>query len=501
MQEHDSFPVNTRALEVGAVPRAAYRVEEVREIDRILIEERGIPGLTLMKRAAEASEHLLLDLWPDTRTVRVYCGSGNNAADGYIVAGLLAERRIEVEVVQVGDTTKLGADGQSALAFCQRTTARIIDQGAQTSVPDVMVDALLGTGFRGSLRDEYRVAIEEINHSGLPVLSIDIPSGVNLSLSKVETAVVATATVSYIALKQGLLTGEALNYVGQHFFAPLADSFDIAKKMPSVPLLSLPELRQALPARVKDAHKFRFGHVLVIGGGQGMGGASLMTALAAMRAGAGLVSLGTHPEHSAQLVGLHPEIMIRGVSDSSALAPLLESASAIAIGPGLSTTEWGQEMLAAALATDLPMVVDADGLNLLAGKGVQRDNWILTPHPGEAKRLLADEITDRFEAANNLQAKYGGVAVLKGAGTLIASSDQTSLCPYGNPGMSTAGMGDVLCGVIAGVLGQCQDLELAAKLGVVLHSAAADALVEKFGERGLLATDLIPEVRRLVNGR
>ncbi len=146
------------------------------------------------------------------------------------------------------------------------------------------------------------------------------------------------------------------------------------------------------------------------------------------------------------------------------------------------------------------MVVDADGLNILAGESMHRDNWILTPHPGEAGRLLGERISNRFKAADELQNRYGGITVLKGAGTLVSSEAGTNLCLYGNPGMSTAGMGDVLCGVIAGVLGQCNDLSLAANLGVVLHSAAADCLTEQFGERGLMATDLIPEIRRLING-
>lgn len=501
MQNDDLIFVDTVALERGELPSFAYEAHQVREIDRVLIEDQGIPGLTLMKRAASAAVSLIGTRWPEAKSIRVYCGSGNNAADGYIVAGLLAQQQLNVEVLQIGDVTKLSVDGQSALNFCDQSSAVMTTQIDRSFVPDVVVDALLGTGFRGELRGEYALAIDSINDSQFPVLALDVPSGIALdafSSGQAARAVRAEATVTFIGLKQGLLTGAAIDNIGDLYFAPLVDS---SKAMGGLltELLELSTLRACLPERPKDAHKFRFGHVLVVGGAEGMGGAPLMTALAAMRAGAGLVTLATHPSHANQLVGLHPEIMIRGVENSKQLATLIEGASLIAIGPGLSTESWGKEMFDEVVSSNLPLVVDADGLNILAHRNIKRDNWILTPHPGEAKRLLGRAYDDRFAAVEQLQADYGGVAILKGAGTLIANAQGISLCLYGNPGMSTAGMGDVLCGVIAGVLAQSQDLDLSAKLGVVLHSAAADSLVGQFGVRGLFATDLIPEVRSLIN--
>lgn len=500
MSYQEFIPVSTASLEGEVISPAAFTAEQVREIDRILINERGIPGLVLMKRAASASVGLLLKQWPAVVRVRVYCGSGNNAADGYIVAGMLADLAIDVEVVVIGDSDKLTADGAQAYQFCQQTRASMVPTADASFVPDVIVDALLGTGFKGELRGAYGAAIESINTAEAAVLALDVPSGLSLDDNQAAQQVVrADLTVTFIALKQGLLTGLACDHVGELYLAPLVDSSDVAGAMSATRLLSLPRLREMLPPREKNAHKFRFGHVLVIGGDRGMGGAPLMTALAAIRSGAGLVSVATHPDHAPYLVAAHPELMIRGVADVASLEPMLGSADVIAMGPGLGTSTWSREMFSAAVASRAAIVLDADGLNILAEQRIPRGNWILTPHPGEARRLLGRGLANRFADAKELQIVYDGVVVLKGAGTLVATKDHTDVCLYGNPGMSTAGMGDVLCGVIAGILGQCRDLELAAKLGVALHSGAADRLVVENGMRGLMATDIIPEVRRLLN--
>ena len=500
VQKNETVLVNTDNLALGLLPRWSFTVPDVREIDRILIEEQGIPGIVLMRRAAAASVQILLEQWPEAQNIRVYCGSGNNAADGYIVAGMLAAQGLRVEVIKIGDTAKLTADGQRALEYCEQSPARMVVTPAADFEPDAIVDALLGTGFRGELRPAYQSAIESINAAGVPVLSLDVPSGVAMDPAEVDLAVSASVTVTFIALKRGLLTGAAVDYVGRLYLAPLADIEPIMDRFTGIELLELNELLRQLPARAKHSHKFSNGHVLVVGGGRGMGGAPLMTAIAAMRAGAGLVSLATHPEHAGHLVGLHPEIMIRGVASPEQLAPLLEKADLIAVGPGLGSEPWAKAIFQAVLNAQKPLVVDADGLNLLSEMDLKRADWVLTPHPGEAKRLLGGELpVDRFAAAEALQTRYDGTVVLKGAGTLVCASDGAKLCPYGNPGMSTAGMGDVLCGVIAGVLAQTRDTRLSAQLGVVLHSAAADQVVAEEGTRGLLATDLVPIVRRMIN--
>lgn len=264
-------------------------------------------------------------------------------------------------------------------------------------------------------------------------------------------------------------------------------------------------LSQQFQKRDKAAHKGDFGHVLVIGGDHGMGGAVRMCGEAALRVGAGLVSIATHEEHIALINAERPELMCHVVNGAADLLPLLTKATVIAVGPGLGKSDWSRELFQVVMNSSLPMVVDADGLNLLSESIQKNDNWILTPHVGEAARLLrckSDEVqANRSAAVRQLQAKYSGIAVLKGEGTLIQTTESAVpfLCAAGNPGMATAGMGDVLTGVIAGLLAQHFSLSSAAKTGVLLHAMAGDLAAEKAGERGLIATDLMPYLRQLVN--
>ena len=249
------------------------------------------------------------------------------------------------------------------------------------------------------------------------------------------------------------------------------------------------------------------GHVLVVGGDRGFGGAARLTAEAAARSGAGLVSLATRPEHVAPVLSARPEIMVRGVVDADDLSGLLKQASVIAVGPGLGRDRWGRALWSRVAEVAKPLIVDADGLNLLAESPRYRDDWVLTPHPGEAARLLARNTSqiqaDRFAAVRNLRLRFGGVALLKGAGTLVSveNTRPVGVCSSGNPGMASGGMGDVLTGVIAGLVAQGFTLGDATELGVCLHAAAADAAALDGGERGMLATDLMPQLRRFVNPR
>lgn len=264
-------------------------------------------------------------------------------------------------------------------------------------------------------------------------------------------------------------------------------------------------LSQQFHKRDKTAHKGDFGHVLVIGGDRGMGGAVRMCGEAALRVGAGLVSIATHEEHIALMNAERPELMCHAVNGAADLLPLFKKATVIAVGPGLGKSEWSRQLFQVAVNTALPLVIDADALNLLSESPLKKNNWILTPHVGEAARLLKCESEviqeKRSDAVRKLQSEYGGIAVLKGAGTLIQTPESAIpfLCPAGNPGMATAGMGDVLTGVIAGLLAQHFSLSSAAKTGVLLHAMAGDLAAEKAGERGLIATDLMPYLRQLVN--
>lgn len=301
----------------------------------------------------------------------------------------------------------------------------------------------------------------------------------------------------------GLFTGEGLEYAGEVVLADLGVPPEVKRAVEPSALL-LPPLVRGLPPRPRHAHKGMFGHVLVVGGDYGFSGAARMAAEAAARVGAGLVSVATRKEHASLLSVARPELMCHGVAGREEIQALLERATVVAVGPGLRRSGWAGMLLASALDSELPLVLDADGLNLLAARPTRSERWILTPHPGEAARLLGSSSAkiqqDRFAAAGELQARYGGVVVLKGSGTIIQGPQgQPRVCTAGNPGMASGGMGDILTGVIAGLLAQGLDPLEAATLGVCLHGTAGDRAARAGGERGLLASDLLEPLRQLVN--
>lgn len=495
------------------LPTSLYSAAQVRELDRVAIEEHGIAGLTLMRRAADACVAAMHRHWPAARRITVFCGSGNNAGDGYLIAGGLAEKGHAVTVAVVGDPEKLGADATEAYRYCKSSGASV--ETWQPGTPaggEVIVDALLGTGLTGAVRAHYMSAINEINAAQKSVLAVDIPSGLSAdSGERLGAAVRASVTVTFIALKQGMFTLDGPDCCGAIEFSGLDIPKAVYASVPSrVSLLELDELVAQLPIRPRNAHKTMFGHVLVVGGDEGMGGAVAMSAEAALRTGAGLVSVATHPSHAGVVLARRPELMVRGIADPADLAPLLARASVIVLGPGLGVGDWSVAMFNQVMRlADRPsqaMVIDADGLNLLSRNPdryapEQHANRVLTPHPGEAGKLLqgGQVQADRFGAVVRLQNQYGGTVLLKGAGTLICDGSRTYLCPYGNPGMSTAGMGDVLSGVIAALLAQGLDTSLASRLGATVHAAAGDACAARNGERGLVAVDLMDDIRRLLN--
>jgi hydroxyethylthiazole kinase-like uncharacterized protein yjeF len=495
-----------------ALPDELYTAASVREIDRRAIEEAGIPAITLMRRAAAACVEVLMARWPDATDILVVCGSGNNAGDGYIIAGMLAERHYQVSVRTLGDPAKASPAARTAFEYCLQAgvTPQPVDSG-QAMTADVTVDALLGIGVLGEVRPAYRQLIQRVNQSARPVLAVDIPSGLCADTGmKLGDAIRADVTVTFLGLKRGLFTEDGPDCAGDIVFDALGCRDDILRPVTgdtqggNTEKLRFSSLLKTLPRRPRNAHKNHFGHVLVIGGDQGMGGAVAMTAEAALRAGAGLVSVATHPAHAAALLGRCPELMVRGIQAGSELTDLVARASVIVLGPGLGQSDWSSQLFNHVIETSLPMVVDADGLNLLARRAERRDNWVLTPHPGEASRLLGPSTpgVDRFTDIARLQADYGGVVVLKGVGSLVNDSERSSLCPYGNPGMATAGMGDILSGVIGALLSQAKSLGLtnmqATQLAVAVHALAGDAAALD-GQRGMMATDTLPHIRRLLN--
>ena len=493
-----------------------YLAQQVRELDRITIEEKGISGIKLMLSAAQACVDVLLGQASSLGKVSVLCGSGNNAGDGFIIAGLLANRGIEVTVGLVGKVPSAETDAGKAYQYCREAGVEIL--AAELSLQDstFVVDALLGTGLIGAVKPEYRQVISAVNVHECTVLAVDLPSGLCADTGNIlGVCIEADMTVTFIGRKLGLLTNDGPEVVGELHFADLSvpsSVFDAIE--PSVRMLNYEDQITKLPVRHRNTHKVNHGHVLVVGGNRGMAGAVAMAAEAALYSGAGLVSVATHPTSANSLVARRPEVMTKSVTTPDELKVLINRATVVVVGPGLGNeslgnesadrgSPWGSELFDIVLESGLPMIVDADGLNRLSrmsSQSTRRDNWILTPHPGEARRLLGKEVQmDRLASVKQLQQKYGGVCLLKGAGTLIAGHHEVWLCPYGNPGMSAAGMGDVLSGIIGGLVAQGLDMNDAACLGAIVHSLAADNIAARQGELGLLATQLLPEIRKLLN--
>ena len=470
-----------------------------------------------MQRAGAAAFAALLDRWPGLSHITVFCGKGNNAGDGYLIAGLAAEVGITVQLVQLGDPATLADD--AALARDWADAKAVQPQACATELPQIrgqmIVDALLGTGLTGAPRGLYAAAIEQINDSGLPVLAVDVPSGVDADTGGVAgSAVNADVTVTFIVRKLGTYTGTGRAAAGEIRFADLGVGTDITDRDAGVLLLEFDTLPPYLhpPRRTAAAYKHALGHVLVVGGDESMGGAPLLAGEAALRVGAGMVTVATRACHRPAMLARRPELMVVDADDGEALHAAFERASTLIVGPGLGRASWGRRLLEQSIEQAKPMLLDADGLNGLAASGLAvKAPTVVTPHASEAATLLGQSVAevqlDRPAAALALAERVAaagcGVSVLKGAGSVIAEQNSSAggllgVCGHGNPGMASAGMGDVLSGVIGGLMAQGMSAAAAAQLGVTVHSRAADVAVERTGERGLLATDLLPEMMRLL---
>ncbi len=488
---------------------ALHSIQALRTLEANATRRLGDEGV-LMRRAGQAAWQLLLARWPRAMRILVACGPGNNGGDGYELARLAHGAGRRVMVVRLPAHAPAGGPGAAA-------AARYMQDGGEVSMfdgtlpgTDVVVDALFGIGLSRAVDGDAADLVEAINAAGLPVLALDCPSGVDAGTGAVPgPAIVATHTIEFLARKAGLGTGAALDHVGSVHLADLGlEGADFADAVPVAEQWVAADLSR-LPTRRRDSHKGHNGRVLCVGGDLGHGGAILLAAEAALRGGAGLVDVATRADHLGPLLARTPEAMGHsmdaGIPDK--LAALLAGSDVVAVGPGLGQSDWGREAFAAVIAAGRPCVVDADGLNLLAAEAGSADlpaDCILTPHPGEAARLLATTTAavqaDRLAAAQRLAGRYRSVVVLKGAGTIVAAPGHTPrLVGAGNPGMAVGGMGDVLCGLVAALRAQGLPSFEAASLGALLHSAAADEAVRSGGERGLLPSDLMPWLRRLGN--
>lgn len=488
-----------------SIPHSIWPADDIRRLEREAADALGLTLFELMLRAGEAAFDVARESWPFARHWLVLCGHGNNGGDGYVVARLAKAAGIHVTLLAQESDKPLPEEAEQA-RDAWLNAGGIIHSPAiiWPEKVDLIVDALLGTGLTQAPREPLAELIAHANAHSAPVLALDIPSGLLAQTGATPGAVIsADRTVTFVALKPGLLTGKARDVTGRIHFNALGLDDWLATQEAPVQRFDNAQLAGWLAPRRPTSHKGDHGRLVVIGGDRGTAGAIRLAGEAALRAGAGLVRVLTRSENIAPLLTARPELMVHELTPQS-LDESLEWADVVVIGPGLGQAEWGKKALQKVENFRKPMLWDADALNLLAINPDKRHNRVITPHPGEAARLLGCSVaeieSDRLHSAQRLVKRYGGVAVLKGAGTVVAAEpDALGIVDAGNAGMASGGMGDVLSGIIGALLGQKLNPYDAACAGCVAHGAAADALVVHTGMRGMLATDLFSTLQRIVN--
>ena len=498
-----------------------YTASETRKIDNLAIKEKGISGYSLMQMAAEFTLDVILREFSPVEELIIFCSKGKNSGDGFLLGSFAKEFGLEVTIVMSNTSNVIKGVSRKAFEEMKDAKVKIIStksvEKLKVSNKAVIVDALIGTGLKGNLRKNIKESILALNKLGvkLPVLSLDIPSGVNPDTGDADDiAVYADITATFVAQKRGCFTSVGKKFSGEIIYSDLEIPKNLFSKITSTSyVVDYEDSISKVVYREQDAHKGHFGNVVIVGGDRGLGGAGLLSSRAAVYSGAGLTSLVTRPEHvSASLVSC-PEVMVKGVDSGQDIEEHLVKPDVIAIGPGLGQSAWSEQMIQRvfweAEKRDVSVIMDADALNLLTKLKLSSNlpkRLILTPHPGEAARLLNTSVavieSNRFSAAAKIQKKFNATVVLKGSGTVIChksgGTQKWGICDSGNPGMATGGMGDVLTGIIAGLLAQGLTLKEAAEAGVDLHAKAADQASLEFGEAGLTSSDVINELKYLL---
>jgi len=492
--------------------------------DRAAIEEHGIPALVLMENAGvqvvECMEEFFAESPPEL--VAVMCGKGNNGGDGFVIARHLhaAGRVVRVYLFARGDALEGPvAENHRIATSAGIEVIELPDEEAWNAVAeeivgfDCIVDALFGTGITGALRGHYGDVVEAINDAGAAVVAVDLPSGLSADSGEIAgPAVVADLTVTFAAPKLCHVLPPACELVGELSVVDIGiPEQEISAVGDALELITPQECGAALPPRDPDTHKGTYGRVLVIGGAPGMSGAAALAARAALRGGAGLVTVAAPDSVSSIVASLVAEALVRphasnaegGLSSGAraGLQALAEAADVLAVGPGIGTSEEAREVVREMVVeAAVPVVLDADGLNAFAGDAealrAVAPPLVLTPHPGEAGRLLgistAAVQADRLAAVRGLAERAGAIVVLKGYRSLVCDSlGRIAVNPTGNPGMASGGSGDVLTGLIAALIGQGLDPWVATRLGVFLHGEAGDIAARQVGEISLIASDII----------
>ncbi len=501
---------------------------ESRELDRISQDKYGIPSYSLMTRAGEAVADALVERFSDAvADVLVVAGKGNNGGDGFVAGRRLLQDGFAVRAVLLGRAADLKGDAARAHSEFRTCAGKVVEASGETSLetalskrPSAVIDAIFGTGLNADVKDGPRRAIEIVNSFAVPTVAVDIASGVNSDTGAVmDAAIRASITVTFGFAKFGHVSYPGAGQCGELRivdigFAPHA----IDEIAPRGRFLERADLQHLIRPRPENSHKGMYGHPLVIAGSRGKSGAALLASRAALRVGAGLVTAAVPESIQPVVAAGQAELMTEPIADRDghfdgahapdALKMLIERNNALIVGPGIGVTD-GTKRLIEWLISDAskperPMLIDADGLNALAAIGCEtlkraRGATVLTPHPGEASRLLSvntEKINaDRVSAARTLAERTGACVLIKGARSVIASPDgDIYVNSTGNPGMSTPGMGDALSGIVGAMLGQHMRPIDALALGVFLHGYAADRVAARMGRVGYIAGDLIDEL-------
>lgn len=496
--------------------------QEMREMDRLTIQEHGVPSLVLMERAGIAVAEVLLGSFRKEarRGVLVVAGKGNNGGDGLVVARRLKAKKIPCEVVLLGRGEDLSPDAVENLRAYRKLGGRVFEADGSLKPlqqrlkgKGLLVDAILGTGLKEEVRGIYAEAIKMMNGSGLPIVAVDLPSGLDSDRGRPLGATIrASLTVALGFAKLGKVIHPGLSFVGRLVTADIGIHAQAVERVrPQTELLEEAGIQRLIPRREPDTHKGTYGHLLVMAGSRGKTGAAILACRGAMRVGAGLVTLAAPRSLNDIFASSMVEVMTEPLRDDAHEEPeplddrewrsLLEKKSAFLFGPGIGVKDSARSALRWLLRNlEIPWVIDADGLNNLAAeldrlRGAKTPP-VLTPHPGEMARLLGVSTAainqDRVGVARSFARERRCYLVLKGARTLIATpAGEVSINPTGNPGMASGGMGDVLAGVLAGLLAQGFKIEDALKLGVFLHGFVGDRIAEVKGEIGIVASDVL----------
>ena len=497
---------------------------QMQGLDRRTIEEAGIPGNVLMERAGQGLAICMEETFgsPAGKRITIVCGKGNNGGDGFVLARILHERHAMLKILILNKPHTFTHDAETMYQrFVESAgSSTIITSPAASDIQhavadsDIIVDALLGTGITSDIHGLYRVAIEAINTAHVPVIAVDLPSGVHTDTGMIlGVAIRATLTVTFGYPKLGLYLGKAIDYTGEITCVDIGIPSHYIKSLPIHTHLLDPEsIAHLIPARPISSHKGRFGHAGIIAGSIGKTGAAALAAKAALRIGTGLVTVATPASANAIIEGSVLEAMTIPMPETKAgtlaqaafekLCLFIKERTAVAIGPGLSIQPETAEVICSLLPElNCPCVLDADALNAIAGQPELLQSCsiqpVLTPHPGEMARLIGQLSPqavneDRLGITCRFAQRTGAIVILKGARTIVAHPNgEAAICPTGNPGMATAGMGDVLTGTLVGLLAQGMSPWDAARLGVYLHGLAGDIASQQLGQAGLIAGDVL----------